>query len=71
MEKEEQSFLFSRDNTVHEGTGRDKSHGLNCFDIPDEEPLTSSLCARRSSQNNKLAIIIVKGLSWLGLGKNC
>ena len=71
MEKAEQSFLFSRDITVQVGTGRDKSHAQNCFGIPEEEPFTSSLCARRMSQNNKLAIIIVKGLSWLGLGKNC
>lgn len=70
MEKAEQSFLFSRDITVQVGTGRDKSHAQNCFGIPEEEPFTSSLCARRMSQNNKLAIIIVKGLSWLGLGKN-
>lgn len=69
MEKEEQSFLFSRDITVQVGTGRDKSHAQNCFDI-FEEPFTSSLCAWRMSQNNKLTIIIVKGLSWLGLGKN-
>lgn len=69
--KEKQSFLFSRDITVQVGTGRDKSHTQSCFDIPEEEHFTSSLCARRMSQNNKLAIIIVKGLSWLGLGKNC
>ena len=71
MEKEQQSFLFSRDITVQVGTGRDKSHAQNCFSIPEEEPFTSSLCVRRMSQNNKLPIIIVKGLSWLGLGKNC
>lgn len=64
MEKEEQSVLFSRDITVQVGTGQ--SHAQNRFTIP----VTSSLCAWRLSQNNMLAII-VKGLSCLGLGKNC